>query len=184
MTSKTSKHTTQKIFNFDNSIRSLNSTPKSIKTPHQRIVSQEIEKFPRLGENKWNPSPLGSNHQKAQSLVLQTKKLEEKIRKIEESLVKSKYPSAISTRAQSIDYKTPEECMEVSCSSEDSLNILREQIIFAKNLDELKVPAIQYNLDSIESEILDSSFSSNHVPKVKNISCAILFNSIPAIKLR
>lgn len=131
-------------------------TPKKLQSNHHRIISLRVKKsIP-------SPDKHVNAHQKTHSLMIGVQKLEIKIKQLEDSIEKNRKNSKISTRTHSIDLFAEEKNIEVSCSSDDSLNILREQVSYVKKLE--KIPQsdsrTDLNLNFDETHCLKSSFSS------------------------
>ena len=115
-------------------------------------------------------------------------RLELKIKQLEDSLEKRKINSKISTRNQSIDYFAGES-IEVSCSSEDSLSILREQVDFAKNLgtelDKGMHPVVDNFPEALSHVKMSfcSEIPQRRVIRHKSITDFAFLNAIPIINL-
>ena len=164
------------------------STPKKPQRPHNRIVSLRVEKTNQSREYPHNFSKTNSLHHKTHSLMAGAQDLELKIKKLEDSIEKTKRNSKISTRTQS-SKNFPEDSIEVSCSSEDSLSILREQVDLAKNLGDLPEKKLSAVLGNFPETLSDTrmSFSSQtpekRVTHHKSITEFAFLNAIPIIHL-
>jgi hypothetical protein len=167
---------------------SIFSIPSIDFHPHQRIISLRDLKLNAQAENS-TPSCNSSLHQKAQSMFIHAKRLEDRIKKLEESIGKQKKKEIFTPKTQYSEELKEENSIGVSCSSEDSVSLLRKQVESIKNFKNSQVH------DKIKEKNYPQMFdldkiSVNHaetiieIPKKdKKISYLAVFRSIPSIHL-
>ena len=166
-------------------------TPQKLQKPqrhHNRIISLNISKFKNPSKRMNNDiKPSTYVHQKTQSLNIGAQQLEKKIKMLEDSITKLRIPSA-TTRIQSIDILALDKSIGVSCSSDDSLNILREQVDYAKNLNIVSPPSKIDELNFNEELLTGASFCSIQSEKFQHkkkfsLTEHLCMSSILALKL-
>jgi hypothetical protein len=162
---------------------SVFSTPEKQNSVHFRHISYQQEK----SSNAKGLKIVGSLHQKALSMVASPKQLEEKIKKLEESIEKNKNYLFFSPKTNCSYGEIEEMSIGLSYSSDESLNIIRKQVESVKRLSIGGEPVCKQNIFDKKSNLKHFSNKSS-IPKevthkkAKSFANIALFQAITVMR--